>query len=175
MKRSQMEDGVDEKGSEDKVKVVDRRWFTAEGDPRRPEPDRGAAQTVTTNSNTGAAPGSPPPTTAVETASPPAPPTPGPSEVPRNTPGSSAAEPELLQPGAQPSFVDLVDSLAQPAVAFLSGQVPGRGRDLAAARHYIDLLAVLEAKTRGNLSFEEKSVLDDVLYQLRSLFVAGSR
>ena len=71
--------------------------------------------------------------------------------------------------------MELVDSLAQPAAAFLSGQVPGRGRDLEAARYYIDLLGVLESKTRGQLTLEEKNVLDDVLYQLRSLYVAATR
>ena len=39
----------------------------------------------------------------------------------------------------------------------------------------IDLLAVLEQKTRGNLSFEESNFLSRVLYDLRLAFVEVSR
>jgi len=137
------------------VKVVDRRWFTTEGDLREPLPERPPAEAP-------AAPqpaGEQPPDDVAEPASP---------------ARDEGPEASLHVPGA-PGFLELVDTLAQPAVAFLSGQVPGRGKDLTAARFYIDLLAVLEEKTRGRLSLEEKNVLDDVLYQLRSLYVAASR
>ncbi len=39
--------------------------------------------------------------------------------------------------------------------------------DLNRARHYIDLLGVLEEKTRGNLSLEEKRLLENSLTELR--------
>ena len=35
--------------------------------------------------------------------------------------------------------------------------------NLAAAQHMIDILALLEEKTRGNLSAEERQLLDQVL------------
>jgi hypothetical protein len=44
-------------------------------------------------------------------------------------------------------------------------------RNLATARHFIDTLAMLEAKTRGNLSTEEGRLLEEIQHQLRTLFV----
>ena len=41
------------------------------------------------------------------------------------------------------------------------------------AKHFIDLLAMLEEKTRGNLSGEETAMLSNVLHQLRMDFVAA--
>ena len=43
--------------------------------------------------------------------------------------------------------------------------------DLELAKHNIDLLGVLEEKTRGNLSEDEKKLLDSVLYELRMRYV----
>jgi len=44
-------------------------------------------------------------------------------------------------------------------------------RDLEAAKHLIDTLAVLERKTRGNLTDEEAKLLTTVLYELRLRYV----
>jgi hypothetical protein len=44
-------------------------------------------------------------------------------------------------------------------------------KDLMMARHTIDLLALLEAKTKGNLTGEEEQLLQQVLYDLRMRFV----
>jgi hypothetical protein len=44
-------------------------------------------------------------------------------------------------------------------------------RDLDAAKHLIDTLAVLERKTRGNLTDEEAKLLTTVLYELRLRYV----
>jgi hypothetical protein len=49
-------------------------------------------------------------------------------------------------------------------------QAPGPV-DLVAAGQMIDILAVLEEKTRGNLSPEEKELLETILYELRLRFV----
>jgi hypothetical protein len=45
-------------------------------------------------------------------------------------------------------------------------------RDLEAAKHAIDLLGVLEEKTRGNLSEDEKRHLEGTLYDLRMRYVS---
>ena len=50
----------------------------------------------------------------------------------------------------------------------LSGQIE---RDLNMARSTIDLLEMLERKTKGNLNADEKNVLDHVLYELRLNFI----
>jgi hypothetical protein len=44
-------------------------------------------------------------------------------------------------------------------------------RNLDTARHFIDTLAMLEAKTRGNLTSEEGRLLEEIQHQLRTLYV----
>jgi hypothetical protein len=43
--------------------------------------------------------------------------------------------------------------------------------DLGAARHSIDLLAMLQEKTRGNLTLEEQRLIDNSLTELRFRYV----
>src|ERR1044072_94285 len=43
--------------------------------------------------------------------------------------------------------------------------------DLELARHSIDMLAVLQEKTRGNLSIEEQRMLENSITELRFRFV----
>lgn len=47
--------------------------------------------------------------------------------------------------------------------------------DLDGARQTIDLIAILEQKTRGNLTEEEKKLIDETLFQLRMAFVEVSK
>jgi hypothetical protein len=46
-----------------------------------------------------------------------------------------------------------------------------RYRDMNLAKHNIDLLVMLEEKTKGNLTEDEKKLLDTVLYQARISYV----
>jgi hypothetical protein len=39
------------------------------------------------------------------------------------------------------------------------------------ARHHIDMLSVIEEKTKGNLSEEETSMITGTLYELRSRYI----
>ena len=55
----------------------------------------------------------------------------------------------------------------------LEGQVPER--NLPLARQTIDLLGILQEKTRNNLSGEEERLLDQALYDLRLRFVEISK
>jgi len=48
-------------------------------------------------------------------------------------------------------------------------------RDLQAARQTIDLISLLEEKTRGNLTDTEKKILSETLFQLRMAFVEASK
>ena len=43
--------------------------------------------------------------------------------------------------------------------------------NLAAAQQMIDILALIEEKTRGNLTAEERQLTDQVLFELRVRFV----
>jgi hypothetical protein len=46
--------------------------------------------------------------------------------------------------------------------------------NLEGARQMIEILGLLEEKTKGNLTAEERSVLEQVLYELRLRFVDAS-
>jgi hypothetical protein len=46
--------------------------------------------------------------------------------------------------------------------------------DLRAARHAIDLLAMLQEKTRGNLTLEEQRMLENTVTELRFRYVQSS-
>jgi len=68
-------------------------------------------------------------------------------------------------------FSTFVLSLASSAMVNL-GVVEGQpdaaaGADLVAAKQLIDILGVLENKTRGNLSDPEDKLLKSLLYDLR--------
>ena len=84
-------------------------------------------------------------------------------------------EPQGEQPPAD-HFTMLVTTLAAEAMIAL-GQAPDPSQGHAVvrpevAKHSIDMLAMLEQKTRGNLTAEEAQMLSDVLHQLRMLYVA---
>jgi len=74
------------------------------------------------------------------------------------------------------TFVGFVISLAHTAAVHF-GDVAPPGEDgpsdvnLPAAQQMIDILALLEEKTRGNLTAEERQVLDQILYELRLRYV----
>jgi|SRR5579862_4500110 len=48
-------------------------------------------------------------------------------------------------------------------------------KQLPLARYFIDLIAVLEKKTAGNLAGEEAAALDEALHSLRMTFVQRSK
>ena len=59
---------------------------------------------------------------------------------------------------------------------FQLGLIPGPSgehipADMPNAKRTIDLLEVLQEKTRGNLTADESQLLDDVLYEVRLGFV----
>jgi hypothetical protein len=49
------------------------------------------------------------------------------------------------------------------------------GKNLDLAAHNIELLAMLQEKTRGNLSAEEKHLLEGLLYDLRLKYIEGQK
>ncbi|HKV41182.1 MAG TPA: DUF1844 domain-containing protein [Blastocatellia bacterium] len=78
----------------------------------------------------------------------------------------------------EPSFESLVNMLAVEAVMHLGlieNPMGGRSVDLEAARHMIDMLAMLDEKTRGNLAPDEAELMENVLADLRMQFVTISR
>ena len=140
----------DEQSSSGKIKVVDRRWFTEDGDPRGDRPAPAPKETRP----------------------------PEPADTPQQPPEPSPQPPppEEADAGVETSamFMELVATLAQQAELLLAGG-QGLPRQPEQARRLIDYLAVLESKTKGNLSLEEKQVLSNVVYQLQSIYVQYSR
>lgn len=88
------------------------------------------------------------------------------------TEAQAAAQPRDVQPTGFMEIVNLMVMQAMAGLGLLAG--PGRERippNLEAAKHFIDMLQVLDEKTKGNLTADEKRVLDQVLYEMRMTYV----
>jgi hypothetical protein len=92
------------------------------------------------------------------------------------TPHAGAKEGKGPSPLGVPRFLDLVQSLQMGAMVGLGLlQGPDGKRppvDLPGAKDAIDLLGVLQEKTKGNLTKEEDEVLREGLYHLRMGYMA---
>ena len=135
------------------IKVTDRRHFTADGERRSDVSDEPEATASPVAVATEAA--------AKERAS-----------APPRFERRALDEPEGVD------FTMLVNAMAQPALLYL-GEIPhpATGQptlDLEGARLQIDMLDLLRVKSRGNLTPQEESLLESVLYQLRMRYVARS-
>jgi len=143
-----MEDRVSEPGEESrKIKVVDRRRFDDSGEVR---PDM-----------------------------PPLEKKPAPAAVPSSDGERTAkATPPAQEPGRRaetsPLFLDLIAGLAQQAEILMTGG-HGMPAQPAEAQRVIEYLAMLEGKTVGNLSVEEKQLLSNVIFQLRTMYVQHTK
>lgn len=81
--------------------------------------------------------------------------------------------------GLEIDFATLIMSFASAAMISL-GEVPdpatGRvNRDLHLARQNIDIISLLQVKTKGNLSSEEEALIEGILYELRLGYVEAER
>ncbi len=127
-------------------KVVDRRTFATDG-TRRPD--------VPEEEEEGRSVSAPPPPSSARSAQ-------------ATVPAAQAAEPDE-------GFETLVSYLSTTAM-FQLGALPGPGgeripADMPNARRTIELLDVLQRKTRGNLTPDESRLLEDVLYELRMSYL----
>src|SRR6516164_3224085 len=132
---------VDENDSSRGFRVTDRRRFSDDGETREHED--------ATSAEPDAAP-------APEHEAPPA---------PERPPAPEEAV----------SFSSFLLGLSTQALLHL-GEIedPASGRverDLGAAKHVIDILGILQGKTKGNLEQAEEQLLDAVLYDLRMRYV----
>ncbi|MBK9118213.1 MAG: DUF1844 domain-containing protein [Phycisphaerales bacterium] len=86
-----------------------------------------------------------------------------------------AQQEEAAQELPDPSFPELLNMIVMQAVAGMGLMATPDGQrmppNLPIAKHFIDMLQVLEDKTKGNLTDEEKRLLDQVLYEMRMTFV----
>jgi hypothetical protein len=85
----------------------------------------------------------------------------------------------MTEPQPQLSFTGFVLSLASTA-AIHFGDMPDpisgerAETNLEGAAQMIEVLSLLEQKTRGNLTAEERDILGQVLYELRLRFVEAT-
>jgi hypothetical protein len=137
-------------------KVVDRRSFTQDGERR-------AEATIEPPKPS---PEAPPPKSRTP-------------EPPRNQGKSQTAAAET-PPGQRGSQFEqlamslLTTAMFQMGLAARPGEPPPPP-DLAAAQETIDLLTMLQEKTKGNLTTEEAEVLTGGLYEIRMAFVELTR
>jgi hypothetical protein len=107
---------------------------------------------------------------AATTAAPPRP-TPGEAAMPRA--GGGPGGRDRAMPPA--SFTTLVQSIVTQVLFYL-GELTSRGTEpslnLDMAKHNIDMLGIIEQKTKGNLTEEEQRLLDSALYETRMRYVA---
>ena len=96
--------------------------------------------------------------------------------VEKEAPGAAKTKEEFLPPEASFSF--FVTTLAmQITIAFgdmADPQLNKKQENLPQAKFLIDILGVLEEKTKGNLTKEEHGLLESILYELRMRYVQKS-
>ena len=164
--------------------VTDRRKFTMDGELRPdadPSPEKEEREVR---------PAEPAPATPPQAASPAAPPEP---ELPpaltaeqtdqakrayemtadRLDTAIRSANPGMDHPPAM-SFDQLVQSVYMTSIMQLGGTTQEGQQpqvDILGARQSIDMLSVLEEKTKGNLSTEESRLLESALFELRMAFL----
>ena len=155
------------KAPPEKIKVVDRRRFTDDGEPRQDVPP---PQETTV--------GAGPPTSGEAVSEEPSgSPTVSDTSEQQAGPSATSAEsaqttgPDATSPGG---FLELVAMLAHQAELLLHG-AEGFPAQPAEARRLIDYLGALEEKTAGNLTSEESQILSNIIFQLRTLFVQSTR
>jgi hypothetical protein len=138
---------------EEAFRVIDRRPFTAEGDIRKDvvEAEERKAEREA----------------QLEAARHPAPPSP--LEAPANAKAPADA------PKASPAFENLIRMIGSNAAMVLGAYAdPRTGQpviDPEAARELIDMLDVLQEKTKGHLAPEEENLLLDLLGKLKMTYL----
>ena len=132
-------------GEDKPFKVTDRRAVSEDGTPKQTEPE-----------------------------APPSPETAGPVEAKT---GSSPEEDIGRAPEEEIDFTTFLISLAANAMHHLGEGPEGKPAlpNLPLARQTIDIIALLQDKTRGNLSGDEERLLESILYDLRMRFVVAAR
>jgi hypothetical protein len=107
-----------------------------------------------------------------------------PAQAASSAPAASAASKEVppLSAGGESSsgmpvtFASFVISLGSSSLMLMGEQLdpqqPAMPVNLPQAKEIIDLLSVLDVKTKGNLTAEEQTVLRDMLYALRMKYVS---
>jgi len=92
---------------------------------------------------------------------------------------SQKAEPEKEGHGAGVDFPSLLMMFFTTALVHL-GEIPDpitkeTKQDLGQAQKAIDILSLLETKTKGNLTKEEEGLLQNLLFELRMKYLHAAK
>ena len=103
------------------------------------------------------------------------------AEADGNLEGASGVKEENVSEGkvggemVAPKFLDLVESLQMGVMANLGMIQKSDGKrtpvNLKEAQNIIDILGILQEKTKGNLDEKEEGILREGLYHLRMAFI----
>ncbi|MGB6064968.1 MAG: DUF1844 domain-containing protein [Desulfomonilaceae bacterium] len=97
-------------------------------------------------------------------------------EPPLEKPRAGGEKPEAPRPLDFSTFVLSLANTALFQLGFIkASETEEPQKDLPGARQTIDIIAMLEEKTRGNLTDQEKKILTESLFQLRMAFVEASK
>ena len=89
--------------------------------------------------------------------------------------GDTAGNTASLPPANFSSLVSMLGTQAFYAMGFIrTSEDQEPVKDLQMAKYNVDLLGVLQEKTKNNLSDEDHKLLDETLQQLRMAFVQAS-
>lgn len=150
-----MEDEIKGKG----FVIKDRRKFDEKGDPRKSEEEEKAASAGQPQSDQKAGP------------------QPEQKAEPKTDSARETADQRRRVPDDYPpvTFSDFVVSLSTSAIFHfgdIADPVTGKAeKNLVAAKQTIDILGIIEQKTRGNLDENEKKLMDAILFELRMRYV----
>jgi hypothetical protein len=167
-------------------KVTDRRLFNPDGTPRDvPEDERPEVKPEAPQASNAAASFSPEPPAATQTAAAPAAVEPGPQQPEQPTAPSEKADLPSSESGAEEdleamddpasfaSFMMSIASNAASSLGMMEHPVTGKREvDLELGKHWIDVLGMLQQKTRGNLLPQEQQILEGLLADLRMQYVS---
>jgi hypothetical protein len=169
--------GYNEAMDEDQpnFKVTDRRLFNPDGSPRdlppeeKPEPEVVASQEPAPAAAAAAA------ATAQAQAAPEAEVSATQAETPPDA-EEEFSEAELAEARDPASFVSFIMSIASNAASSLGMMehpvTHQREVDVELGKHWIDVLGMLQKKTAGNLTSQEKRMLEGLLADLRMQYVS---
>jgi len=178
-----------EKEKKPEFVVTDRRKFTLEGEPKP-----GTAEENSTPSAAPAQASTPPagvnsvqPNTQPTQPAPPKPSAPPPEQQKAPAPpkadsaapapdfatGYNAEKERTAFGGQRMEFIHLLDMLVQTAMMYAGALDTGAERrvDIVGLRQMVDLISVLEEKTKGNLNEQEEAMLKNTLFQLRMTYM----
>ena len=150
-------------------KVTDRRLFNADGSPRDlPPEEKSEPKVVSAPEPAAAATAAEPARAETQTSAPEA------ETFPEAEEEFTAEElADARDPASFMSFVMSIASNAASALGMMEHPVTHqREVDVDLGKHWIDVLGMLEKKTKGNLTTQEKRMVEGLLADLRMQYVS---